>query len=175
LLKPVNNSLASLAAFFRLVQDKMLDITPLLYNINLQRADRISMAFGLETCVPFLDIQSLRLALSLPADQKTHQDRPSKHLLREADTSDLSEEIVNRPKQKFSKSTGSSDFIDEIAEREISGEEFHTELTHLSSRWGYRLPNKEALYYYKLPRQHFEVAGYYLRWGKVEVYRHVGL
>ena len=37
----------------------MIDITGALHNTNLQRADRIAMAFGLEARVPFLDVKSV--------------------------------------------------------------------------------------------------------------------
>jgi len=134
----------------------MIDITAALHNTNLQRADRIPMAFGLEARVPFLDLKSVLLGLSLPAKQKFHSDRPAKYLLRQAFRGDLPEEIVNRPKQKFSRGAGSSDIIVDVAERDISNAEFQSELARLSNRWGYRLPNKEALYYYQILRQYYE-------------------
>ena len=89
------------------------------------------MAFGLEARVPFLDVKSVALGLSLPAVQKTHCDRPAKYLLRQAFRNELPEEIVNRPKQKFSKGAGSSDVIVQIAEREISNVTFQAELVRL--------------------------------------------
>ncbi|HSB66699.1 MAG TPA: asparagine synthase B [Anaerolineales bacterium] len=138
------------------LQDEMMDITAALHNTNLQRADRISMAFGLESRVPFLDVKSIILGLSLPPEQKTHRDRPAKYLLRRAFRDDLPEEIVNRPKQKFSKGAGSSQIIVQIAEREIGNATFQSESARLLNRWGYRLSNKEALYYYQILRQHFE-------------------
>jgi asparagine synthase (glutamine-hydrolysing) len=138
------------------LHNEMTDITAALHNTNLQRADRIPMAFGLEARVPFLDVKSVTLGLSFPAEQKMHRDRPAKYLLRQAFRGDLPEEIVNRPKQKFSKGAGSSDMIAQIAEQEISDAVFHTEQNHLLNRWNYRLPNKEALYYYQILRQHYK-------------------
>ena len=61
------------------LQNELLDITAALHNTNLQRIDRIPMAFGLEARVPFLDLQSVSLGLCLPADQKMHRKRPAKH------------------------------------------------------------------------------------------------
>jgi asparagine synthase (glutamine-hydrolysing) len=138
------------------LQEEMIDITLALHNTNLQRADRIAMAFGLEARVPFLDIKSVSLGLGLPAEKKIHRDQPAKFFLRQAFRDDLPEEIANRPKQKFSKGAGSSDTILQIAEDTISDAEFQSEGSRLLNRWGYQLPNKEALYYYKLLRQYYD-------------------
>lgn len=138
------------------LQREMTNITTALHNTNLQRADRIAMACGLEARVPFLDIKSVALGLGLPVEWKTHRDKPAKYLLRKAFSADLPEEIVNRPKQKFSKGAGSSDIIGEVAESEISDAEFHSESVRLLNDWEYRLPNKEALYYYRILHEHFK-------------------
>lgn len=138
------------------LQEEMIHITLGLHNTNLQRADRIAMAFGLEARVPFLDTKSIGLGLGLPAEQKIHRERPPKFLLREAFRDDLPDEIVDRPKQKFSRGAGSSDVIVQLAERSISDDEFSSERTRLLNRWGYQLMNKEAIYYYRILQQHFE-------------------
>lgn len=140
------------------LQEEMIDITEALHNTNLQRADRMSMAFGLEARVPFLDVESVSLALSLPPEWKLHNGRSSKHLLRQAFTGDLPDNIVNRPKQKFSKGAGSSDILAGLAEREISDGEFVSTRARLMKEWEYTLPNKEALYYYKSIREHYDDA-----------------
>jgi asparagine synthase (glutamine-hydrolysing) len=41
------------------------------------------------------------------------------------------------------------------AEEVISDAEFATERQRLARDWNYRLPNKEALYYYRLLRQFY--------------------
>lgn len=138
------------------LQKETLYITQALHNTNLQRADRMSMAFGLEARVPFLDVKSVGLAFSLPSEWKLHNGRVPKHLLRRAFANDLPENIVNRPKQKFSKGAGSSDLIAEIASREISDGEFSAEEKRLRKQWDYTLKNKEALYYYKVIHEHYE-------------------
>jgi asparagine synthase (glutamine-hydrolysing) len=130
----------------------MIYITEALHNTNLQRADRMSMAFSLEARVPFLDVKSVALALSFSPEWKLHNGRVPKDLLRKAFADDLPKEIVNRPKQKFSKGAGSSDLIAQIAEEEISNAEFNAESRRLKSEWDYTLQNKEALYYYKTLR-----------------------
>lgn len=141
-----------------LLQEEMIEITEALHNTNLQRADRMSMAFGLEARVPFLDVQAVSTALSLPPAWKLHNERTPKHLLRQAFAEDLPESIVNRPKQKFSKGAGSSDLIRELAEEQISDSDFQSETVRLNNDWDYTLPNKEALYYYRVMREHYDDA-----------------
>jgi asparagine synthase (glutamine-hydrolysing) len=139
-----------------LLQKEMVTITASLHNTNLQRADRVAMAFGLEARVPFLDVRSIALGLGLPAEWKAHCGRPSKYLLRQAFSKDLPEEIVNRPKQKFSKGAGSSDVISRIVEQEITRAELESERARLLYDWNYRLQNKEALYYYRILSRFFK-------------------
>jgi len=92
------------------LQKELVYITEALHNTNLQRGDRMSMAHGLEARVPFLDVESVSMALSLPSEWKLHDDdRPAKSLLRRAFEGHLPDEIVYRPKMKFSKGAGSSD------------------------------------------------------------------
>ena len=138
------------------LQQEMIHITTALHNTNLQRADRMSMAFGLEARVPFLDVESVALALSFPPEWKLHQSRVPKDLLRKAFAADLPAEIVNRPKQKFSKGAGSSDLIARRAEAEISNGEFRREARRLKNEWDYTLQNKEALHYYKILRTFYD-------------------
>lgn len=138
------------------LQDEMIEITELLHNTNLQRADRMSMAFGLEARVPFLDVKSVSTALGIPAEWKLHNGRAPKHILRQAFANDLPDEIVNRPKQKFSKGAGYSDLIAQLAEEKIPDDEFLSETQRLKNEWNYALPNKEALYYYKIMREHYD-------------------
>jgi asparagine synthase (glutamine-hydrolysing) len=138
------------------LQEEMIHITEALHNTNLQRADRMSMAFDLEARVPFLDLKLVTLAMSFPPEWKLHNERVPKYLLRKAFADDLPKEIVNRPKQKFSQGAGSSDLIAQLAGMEISDSEFESESHRLKSEWDYSLQNKEALYYYKILRQYYE-------------------
>jgi asparagine synthase (glutamine-hydrolysing) len=138
------------------LQDEMVRITNALHNTNLQRADRMSMAFGLEARVPFLDVQSIALALGIPADWKLHHQQIPKALLRQAFVEDLPEDIVKRPKEKFSKGAGSSDLITQYADAKISDRDFALERKRLKEEWGYPLQNKEALHYYYILRDFYE-------------------
>lgn len=137
------------------LQNEMVGITAALHNTNLQRTDRIPMAFGLEARVPFLDIKSVALGLGLPAIWKIHRDKPAKFLLRQAFSADLPEEIVNRPKQKFSQGAGSSGTLTQVAEREISDAEFKKVKSHLLEKLGYQLKNKENLLYYRIFHEYY--------------------
>lgn len=138
------------------LQKELINITSALHNTNLQRADRIPMAFSLEARVPFLDTESVELGLSLPAKWKAHHGRPAKYMLRQAFKNDLPDEIVNRPKQKFSKGAGSSDVISRIVESQISKTELDSERARLLFDWNYLLPNREALYYYRILSRFFK-------------------
>ncbi|MBE0681010.1 MAG: asparagine synthase B [Anaerolineales bacterium] len=139
-----------------MLQKEMVGITSALHNTNLQRADRIAMAFGLEARVPFLDVKSVALGLGLPAQWKTHREKSAKFLLRKSFSGDLPDEITNRPKQKFSKGAGSSDVITKKVDQEIADQEFHSERARLLYQWNYRLPNKEALYYYRILHEFYQ-------------------
>lgn len=136
------------------LQKEMEYIVGALHNTNLQRADRMSMRFGLEARVPFLDVDSIAYALALPAAWKlTRGDkggkRVEKALLRNAFAERLPARIVQRPKQKFSLGAGSSQLIARHAEQVVSDADFTAESQRLCADWGYTLPNKEALYYYR--------------------------
>jgi len=138
------------------LQEELIYITGALHNTNLQRADRMAMAHGLEARVPFLDVQSVKMALGLPAAWKTHgKGRREKALLRRSFAGTLPDEIVNRPKEKFSQGAGSSHLLAQRAEEQISDAKFIAEQRRLQAEWNYRLPNKEALSYYRILRQFY--------------------
>jgi asparagine synthase (glutamine-hydrolysing) len=139
------------------LQDELVSITEALHNTNLQRGDRMSMAHGLEARVPFLDVKSVALALSLPTEWKLHRSgHPAKSLLRRAFEGHLPRQITYRPKMKFSKGAGSSDMIAQHAEETISDGRFVRERDRLQHTWGYELTNKEALFYHDILRQHYQ-------------------
>lgn len=132
------------------LERELIHITNALHNTNLQRADRISMAWGLEARPPFLDTRSVRLAFQIPADWKlTRPGRPAKHLLRRAFSGLLPNEIIQRPKQKFSQGAGSARILAQRAKETISDGDFAKEKERLKAEWDFDLKNKEALYYYR--------------------------
>jgi asparagine synthase (glutamine-hydrolysing) len=137
------------------LQREMEYIVGALHNTNLQRADRMSMRFGLEARVPFLDVNSIAYALALPATWKMARvgaggARVEKALLRNAFAGRLPDAVVARPKQKFSAGAGSALLLAQHAEAQIDDVEFHAEQMRVHARWGHTLANKEALYYYRL-------------------------
>jgi len=139
------------------LQEELVYITEALHNTNLQRGDRMSMAHGLEARVPFLDVDSVSMALSLPSEWKLHDNgRPAKDLLRRAFEGLLPDEIIYRPKMKFSKGAGSSDILAERADEKVSDDDFQKERKRLQDEWDYTLPNKEALLYYKMLGEHYQ-------------------
>lgn len=139
------------------LQEELVNITEALHNTNLQRGDRMSMAHGLEARVPFLDVNAVSFALSLPSEWKLQtDDRPAKDLLRRAYEGLLPDEIVYRPKMKFSKGAGSSDILAERAEEQVSDNDFNLQKERLMRDWEYDLQNKEALLYYQMLRDHYQ-------------------
>jgi asparagine synthase (glutamine-hydrolysing) len=137
------------------LQKEMEFIVGALHNTNLQRADRLSMRCGLEARVPFLDVDSIAYALALPPAWKMAKvgpngERVEKALLRGAFAGRLPEAIVRRPKQKFSAGAGSSQLLAQHAEAVVSDRDFAAERERLCAGWGYTLPNKEGLFYYRL-------------------------
>ena len=139
------------------LQEELIKITEALHNTNLQRGDRMSMAHGLEARVPFLDVDSVSLALSIPPEWKLQKNgNPAKNLLRRAYEGLLPDEIVYRPKMKFSEGAGSSDILAERADENISDADFKQENERLKRDWNYNLQNKEALIYYQMLREHYQ-------------------
>lgn len=138
------------------LQKELINITLSLHNTNLQRGDRLSMRFGLEARIPFLDLESVLYGLSLPPEWKLQSaQKPSKWLMRQAFTGLLPDDILWRPKAKFSKGAGSSELLTRKVEAEIGDSEFGKEKTRLHKQWGVKLRNKEELYYYKILRQFY--------------------
>lgn len=77
------------------------DTTFYLPNDMLIKVDRMSMANGLEVRVPFLDVEMVRYAASLPADFKLHRRRVRKHILRESLRGSIPDSVLDRPKSGF--------------------------------------------------------------------------
>lgn len=135
------------------LQDELHIITGNLHNTNLQRADRMSMAHGLEARVPFLDKEFVDFSLSLPPIWKLrYGDRVEKALLRNTFEGHLPLDIINRPKQKFSDGAGSMDMLSEFANERISDREF---AEAQENHEGAKLRSKEELYYFRIFRDWF--------------------
>ncbi|MFA4928444.1 MAG: asparagine synthase B [Patulibacter sp.] len=124
-----------------------------LHNLNLQRCDRVTMAHGLEARVPFLDLDVIRWALSLPAAEKfTTPARLEKALLREAFTGWLPDDLLWRVKAEFGDGSGARDVLSEAIEAEITDAELAAERDAVRPP----LRSKEELAYYRVWREHLE-------------------
>ena len=133
------------------LKQELSDLTVRLQDTNLQRADRVSMAHGLEARVPFLDQDLVRYAMRLPAELlEPRPDRAEKWLLREACRGLLPPEIEARKKMKFSEGAGSSEVGAELAQGLITPEEFAAQR---EVRPGLTLRSPEELLYYRWGRE----------------------
>ncbi|MEE9167526.1 MAG: asparagine synthase (glutamine-hydrolyzing) [Candidatus Neomarinimicrobiota bacterium] len=77
-----------------------LELTHYTHDVLLRDTDQMSMAHGLEVRVPFLDPETVKFVLALPASLKSSPRTPKK-LLVEAVSDLLPQEILRRPKQGF--------------------------------------------------------------------------
>jgi asparagine synthase (glutamine-hydrolysing) len=123
------------------------------------RANKSTMAWGLEARVPFLDKQFLELTMNIDPKDKVidpSQGKIEKYILRKAfDTSDdpsakpyLPEEILWRQKEQFSDGVGYSwiDGLKDAAENAISDEQF----SKPKAEWGEDIPTTKEAYWYRL-------------------------
>jgi asparagine synthase (glutamine-hydrolysing) len=141
------------------LQVELVTITSQLYNRNLQRLDRMTMAHGLEGRVPFLDPAFVELSFAVPLDLKCGETQGiEKWILRKAFEDLLPPEIVWRAKQKFSTGAGSAHVFEGLAEDEISQGEFVRETHQVLEETGYQIQSKEELYYYRVFRTFFDAS-----------------
>ncbi|MFL6798944.1 MAG: N-acetylglutaminylglutamine amidotransferase [Xanthobacteraceae bacterium] len=76
-----------------------LDTDIMLVDDPVKRVDNMTMAFGLEARVPFLDHEVVELAARMPADLKV--EHGGKYILKEAARSLIPREVIDRPKGYF--------------------------------------------------------------------------
>lgn len=76
-----------------------LDTTVMLVDDPVKRVDNMTMAWGLEARVPFLDHELVELAARIPARYKVHQG--GKHVLKEAARQVIPNAVIDRPKGYF--------------------------------------------------------------------------
>ncbi len=75
------------------------DVTTLIVDDPVKRVDNMTMAWGLEARVPFLDTQLIELAASMPPEMKLPNG--GKHVLKELSRGFLPDSVVNRNKAYF--------------------------------------------------------------------------
>jgi asparagine synthase (glutamine-hydrolysing) len=89
-----------------------------LHHVNLQRVDRLTMAHSLEARVPFLDVDLIETALSIPAELRLPTTGGlEKTVLRTAIADLLPDEIVWRDKAQFDEGSGTADLLPSLSER----------------------------------------------------------
>ncbi|GAX77656.1 hypothetical protein CEUSTIGMA_g5099.t1 [Chlamydomonas eustigma] len=132
-----------------------------LYKYDCLRANKSTMAWGVEARVPFLDKEFLDVAMSIDPAEKMidkKKGRIEKYIMRKAfdtpETPYLPEEVLWRQKEQFSDGVGYSwiDGLKEHAERMVSD----LELKNAMHRYPDNTPRtKEAYWYRSLFEQHF--------------------
>jgi asparagine synthase (glutamine-hydrolysing) len=76
-----------------------LDTTVMLVDDPVKRVDNMTMAWGLEARVPFLDHELVEFAATMPADMKVRGD--GKYILKEAARAVVPAAVIDRPKGYF--------------------------------------------------------------------------
>jgi asparagine synthase (glutamine-hydrolysing) len=131
-----------------------------LFTADLLRADKSTMAHGLEARVPFLDKAFLELAIKIKPEEKMPQtyDGVEKYILRKAfDTPEqpyLPQEVLWRQKEQFSDGVGYN-WIDNLIDyctSQVSDADF----AKASELYPYNTPvTKEAFFYRTIFHNHF--------------------
>lgn len=144
-------------------QKETVDRVQKLHTADLLRADKSTMAHGLEARVPFLDKAFLELAIKIKPEEKQPKtyNGIEKYILRKAfDTPDkpyLPDEVLWRQKEQFSDGVGYSwiDTLIEYCSTKVTDEEFDK----AEERFLYNTPTtKEAYYYRTIFYKHFPQA-----------------
>lgn len=134
------------------MNQEIIRVLNTLHHVNLQRADRMSMAHSLELRVPFLDLDVVENALKIPAGLKIHkEDRMEKWLLRKSFDGIIPSEVLWRKKAEFSEGSGALDILDNYAEQAISDEEWK----RMDEEASVSLRSKQEALYYSIFVKHF--------------------
>jgi len=137
------------------ISSELEDIVNRLHNTALQRVDRSASAHGIIPLVPFLDMDVVEYAMSIPVEYKLYRSEGEpveKWILRQAMRDALPESVLWRPKAKFWQGAGVAEILADYAAEKISNAEFQRE-RHLLNGW--TLNTKEELMYYRIFRDHF--------------------
>jgi asparagine synthase (glutamine-hydrolysing) len=134
-------------------QKETIERVQKLFTADLLRADKSTMAHGLEARVPFLDKEFLDIAMLIKAEEKQPKtyDGKEKYILRKAfDTPDnpyLPDEVLWRQKEQFSDGVGYN-WIDQLIEF-CASKVTDVELESASSLFPYNTPTTKEAYYYR--------------------------
>ncbi|WKL43242.1 asparagine synthase B [Flavobacterium sp. ZE23DGlu08] len=134
-------------------QKETIERVQKLFTADLLRADKSTMAHGLEARVPFLDKAFLEMAVRIKAEEKMPKtyDGKEKYILRKAfDTPDnpyLPEEVLWRQKEQFSDGVG-YDWIDQLIEY-CSSQVTDEQLAGAAAEFPYNSPATKEAYFYR--------------------------
>lgn len=141
-------------------QKETIERVQKLFTADLLRADKSTMAHGLEARVPFLDKAFLELAIKIKPEEKmpSAYDGIEKYILRKAfDTPEqpyLPDEVLWRQKEQFSDGVGYN-WIDTLIEY-CSGQVTDEEFEKAAVLYPYNTPvTKEAFFYRRIFHKHF--------------------
>ncbi|WP_428231671.1 asparagine synthase B [Flavobacterium sp.] len=134
-------------------QDETIERVQKLFTADLLRADKTTMAHGLEARIPFLDKEFLDVAIRIKTEEKQPKtyDGIEKYILRKAfetpENPYLPTEILWRQKEQFSDGVGYN-WIDELIEycaTQVSDEQ----LAGASAEFPYNSPTTKEAYLYR--------------------------
>jgi asparagine synthase (glutamine-hydrolysing) len=134
-------------------QKECIERVQKLFTADLLRADKSTMAHGLEARVPFLDRDFLDVAMRIEAEEKLPKtyDGIEKYILRKAfDTPEqpyLPQEVLWRQKEQFSDGVGYN-WIDTLIEY-CSSQVTDEQLGKASELFPYNTPATKEAYYYR--------------------------
>lgn len=141
-------------------QKETIERVQKLFTADLLRADKSTMAHGLEARVPFLDKAFLDMAMLIEAKEKQPKtyDGVEKYILRKAfDVEDqpyLPKEVLWRQKEQFSDGVGYN-WIDQLIEY-ASAQVTDEQLAAAAERFPYNTPaTKEAYFYRDIFHKHY--------------------
>ncbi len=140
------------------LHNELVALTSTLYNCNLQRCDRMTMAHSIEGRVPFLDTEFIEMSFSVPLDQKIHG-TVEKWALRKAFEGIVPDDVAWRVKEQFSKGAGSAHMMEAHAEKKYDDVTFAAEQARIEAETGVRIETKETLLCYHEYEKHFGQSG----------------
>ncbi|WP_395046650.1 asparagine synthase B [Flavobacterium sp.] len=134
-------------------QEETIERVQKLFTADLLRADKSTMAHGLEARVPFLDKAFLDVAMLIKPEEKQPKtyDGKEKYILRKAfDTQDnpyLPDEVLWRQKEQFSDGVGYN-WIDELIEY-CTSKVTDKQLDSAKELFPYNTPTTKEAYFYR--------------------------
>jgi len=134
--------------------DEVVERVGRLHNAALLGVDRSASAQGLVAQVPFLDLDLVEYAVSIPAEFRLQRNGTTtdKWILRRAMAGVLPDDLLHPPEATQWRGAGVGFLLALCAEDQISDEEYYAERT-LPNGW--TLQNKEGLMYYRIFRECF--------------------